>query len=212
MGQDPKIIVLTGHGAWAPKSVNRQPFTTLPAKCSMHFYTTNFTLMRQDGFGDQLEQGKYGNYMPVQKAGPYQSVPNMVLTWPRGLSISTPPREWTTIVYAKGVQIAPNPQNILFQIKEPKKPLGNLLEDPLGHMFLKDIFDVLHPATFQAKSVLFIWSACRQVMIEKATGLAKNKFTTDDEDIAAVGHDCGLEVPFLRPVELAQDALFSVMP
>ena len=30
--------------------------------------------------------------------------------------------------------------------------------------------------------------------------------STEDEEIAAVGRRCGVEVPFLRPVELAQDA------
>ncbi len=30
--------------------------------------------------------------------------------------------------------------------------------------------------------------------------------TTDDEEIARVGRDCGLEVPFLRPADLAGDA------
>ncbi len=34
--------------------------------------------------------------------------------------------------------------------------------------------------------------------------------TTDDEEIAAVGRDCGLEVPFLRPVELAADTSASL--
>lgn len=29
--------------------------------------------------------------------------------------------------------------------------------------------------------------------------------STDDEEIAAVGRECGLEVPFLRPAELARD-------
>src|SRR5689334_14541306 len=30
--------------------------------------------------------------------------------------------------------------------------------------------------------------------------------STDDEEIARVGRACGLDVPFLRPAELAQDA------
>ncbi len=30
--------------------------------------------------------------------------------------------------------------------------------------------------------------------------------STDDEEIATVGKDCGLDVPFLRPQELAQDS------
>src|SRR5437867_11517729 len=30
--------------------------------------------------------------------------------------------------------------------------------------------------------------------------------TTDDEEIARVGRACGLDVPFMRPAELAEDA------
>lgn len=40
----------------------------------------------------------------------------------------------------------------------------------------------------------------------EATRLARVVLTTDDEEIAAVGRDCGVEVPFLRPAELAQDS------
>lgn len=29
--------------------------------------------------------------------------------------------------------------------------------------------------------------------------------STDDEEIAQIGHDCGVEVPFMRPAELARD-------
>lgn len=35
--------------------------------------------------------------------------------------------------------------------------------------------------------------------------LTRVVLSTDDGEIAAVGQDCGVEVPFLRPVELAQD-------
>lgn len=35
--------------------------------------------------------------------------------------------------------------------------------------------------------------------------LARVILSTDDDEIAAVGLDCGVEVPFLRPPELAQD-------
>lgn len=36
--------------------------------------------------------------------------------------------------------------------------------------------------------------------------LAKVVLSTEDEEIARVGKDCGLEVPFMRPAELAQDS------
>ncbi len=38
-----------------------------------------------------------------------------------------------------------------------------------------------------------------------AARLARVVLSTDDEEIARVGRDCGLEVPFLRPPELARD-------
>jgi CMP-N,N'-diacetyllegionaminic acid synthase len=36
-------------------------------------------------------------------------------------------------------------------------------------------------------------------------GLTRVILSTEDEEIARVGRDCGLEVPFMRPAELAQD-------
>ena len=38
-----------------------------------------------------------------------------------------------------------------------------------------------------------------------AKRLSRVILTTEDEEIAAVGQSCGLEVPFLRPAELARD-------
>jgi CMP-N,N'-diacetyllegionaminic acid synthase len=38
-----------------------------------------------------------------------------------------------------------------------------------------------------------------------AHGLTRVMLSTDDEEIAAVGRACGIDVPFLRPAELAQD-------
>jgi CMP-N-acetylneuraminic acid synthetase len=38
-----------------------------------------------------------------------------------------------------------------------------------------------------------------------STRLMKTILTTDDEEIANLGRRCGLDVPFLRPAELAQD-------
>lgn len=39
-----------------------------------------------------------------------------------------------------------------------------------------------------------------------ARSLARVILSTDDEEIAAVGRACGVDVPFLRPAELAQDS------
>ncbi len=38
-----------------------------------------------------------------------------------------------------------------------------------------------------------------------ARSLARVVLTTEDEEIAAVGRACGLDVPFMRPTELAED-------
>lgn len=38
-----------------------------------------------------------------------------------------------------------------------------------------------------------------------AKSLARVVLTTEDEEIAAVGRACGLDVPFMRPAELAED-------
>jgi CMP-N-acetylneuraminic acid synthetase len=35
--------------------------------------------------------------------------------------------------------------------------------------------------------------------------------STDDDQIAAVGHGCGIELPFIRPAELAQDDTPSIL-
>lgn len=43
-----------------------------------------------------------------------------------------------------------------------------------------------------------------------AERLARVVLTTDDEEIAEVGRQCGLEVPFLRPEELARDDTPSI--
>ena len=38
-----------------------------------------------------------------------------------------------------------------------------------------------------------------------AKHLTRTVLSTEDEEIASVGHACGLDVPFLRPAELARD-------
>jgi len=38
-----------------------------------------------------------------------------------------------------------------------------------------------------------------------ARGLARTVLSTDDPEIAEIGRQCGLDVPFLRPAELAED-------
>ena len=169
-----KIIVLTGHGAWNTKTTNKQTYTKLPGKCSMHFYTNNFTLM-QGSFGDELDIGKYGQYTPSQTVDPFMSAPNMVLTWPRRLTIPAAPMGWASVIYEKGVTIPVDSRNIQFQLKKPSAPLGDMLVDPLGHMYLEDIFKVLEPAIKQASSVLIVWSACRQVMLKESVESASVK-------------------------------------
>lgn len=49
---------------------------------------------------------------------------------------------------------------------------------------------------------LLVWTA---EAAKRASRLARVILSTDDEQIAAVGREAGLEVPFLRPAELAGD-------
>jgi CMP-N-acetylneuraminic acid synthetase len=49
---------------------------------------------------------------------------------------------------------------------------------------------------------LLAWTAESALAAQR---LSRVVLTTDDEQIAEVGRACGLEVPFLRPAELAQD-------
>lgn len=49
---------------------------------------------------------------------------------------------------------------------------------------------------------LLAWTATAALA---ARSLARVVLSTDDPAIAVVGRDCGLEVPFLRPAELARD-------
>ena len=39
----------------------------------------------------------------------------------------------------------------------------------------------------------------------EASGLYRVVLSTEDEEIAQIGKNCGLDVPFLRPAELARD-------
>ena len=179
-----KIIVLTGHGAWNTKVTNKPTYTKLPAKCSMHFYTNNFTLMT-GALGDELDNGKFGEYSPSQTADPFMSAPNMVLTWPRGLTIPAAPTGWASVAYEKGVTIPVDSRNIQFQLKKPEAPLDDMLVDPLGHMYVEDIFTVLEPAIKQASSVLIVWSACRQVLLKENVQSAtpKKRIVVDTQSI-----------------------------
>ncbi len=52
-----------------------------------------------------------------------------------------------------------------------------------------------------------LWYTCAAA--KGSTLLSRTVLNTDDEEIAAVGRECGIEVPFLRPKELAQDSTSS---
>jgi CMP-N,N'-diacetyllegionaminic acid synthase len=49
------------------------------------------------------------------------------------------------------------------------------------------------------------------VAASKATKITRAILSTEDPEIAAVGRQCGLEVPFLRPTELASDETPSLL-
>ncbi len=184
-----KIIVISGHGIWDPgskfgplnKLLGKKPFTSLPGKCSMHFYTGNFTLLK-DSSGQQLDQGNFNGVEPQQTAGPYKSVPNMILTWPRGLSIVSPAKGWVKVEYAIGAegkeksQIPTDSRNVLFTIKKPTGGIGGLVENPEGRLYIDDLLKVLDPAIRSSQSTLLVWSACRQVGLTSAKDKVKARF------------------------------------
>lgn len=168
MPKQTRIIVLSGHGAWDSRSKTTRPYVSLPGRCSIHFYQSNFTLLR-DGSGQELEKGNLDGLTPEQEAGPYQSIPNMILTWPRGLTIGKAPKGWLELKYTieEATPIPKGPENMQFQVARPKEPLASLLKDPLGHLSLEDIFKVLDPVIRSSEAVLFVWAACREVCLEK---------------------------------------------
>jgi CMP-N-acetylneuraminic acid synthetase len=55
---------------------------------------------------------------------------------------------------------------------------------------------------------LLVWSA---MAAQAARTVDRVILSTDDEDVAAVGRACGLEVPWLRPAELSSDKV-SIFP
>ena len=134
----------------------------------MHFYTNNFTLMTM-AYGNELEEGKFGDQVASQTAGPFQNVPNMILTWPRGLTVKAPPPEWRQLAWTKGLKIPTDGRNLQFRIQKPRKPAGDMLLDPRGNLHLSEIFEILRPVIVAADEVLIIWSACRQVMLKELT-------------------------------------------
>lgn len=205
MGGGTKLIVLTGHGVWAPKR-GHEAYTPMPARCTVHFYTGNFTLMTE-GFGQELEQGRLGARRPVQQAGPLKLAPNMMLTWPRGLTVK-PATGWHYIKWdvakgAKGGRVPTDKKNIVFQIKKPAKPGPKLLEDPLGYMHLKEILVALGPALPKDRDTLIVWSACRQVDLKKVQ--IDTKIVWDQESIAEFVDDLqlgGVNIPMALKLKM----------
>jgi hypothetical protein len=84
-------------------------------------------------------------------------------------------------------------KHLQFQIKKPEGGTGNIASNPYGRLYLDDLFEVLMPAIMPAKEVLLVWSACRQVGLNKATDKipyrAKFKSLSDMYD-PSMAEDC----------------------
>ena len=187
------IVVLTGHGAWKPKD-SFGPFVKTPDKCSMHFYTQNFTLMTEQ-YGHGLEEGKFGGLTPTQTAGPFQNVPNMILTWPHKLTLKSPPPGWRQIKWTKGLKLPTDAANLQFSIHKPRKPAKNPLLDPRGNLHISEIFEVLRPVITAADEVLIVWSACREMKLTPASSPKVVSFIKNNIDaVLAEAKDEGFQL------------------
>ena len=147
-----KIIVLSGHGSWEMKD----GYTTLPARCSIKFYTCNMKTL-SDGLGGDIDRGMVAGLDPDQEAGPFQSVPNMRLYPPTGLKIRMPAgHNWNIIELPAAVPN--NRNNLQIKIANTYGAGGDL----------KTILKLLQPAIL-GQDVTLLWAACRAIGL-KSTG------------------------------------------
>ncbi len=153
----PKVIVFSGHGRW---DLGTDEFVQMPAKCSIKFYTMNAKLL-SDSLGGDIDRGIIAGLEPDQEAGPFKTVPDMRLFPPSGLHIRRPdPRRWH-VLHLPGL-IPVDDKNIQVQIKPHYQ----------GGASLSVLLKLLAPAIHQADSVLFLWAACREVLLRPAGGEA----------------------------------------
>jgi hypothetical protein len=147
-----KVIVFSGHGSW---QLGKDTFTTLPAKCSIKFYTCNMKTL-SDGLGGDIDRGIITGLDPDQEAGPFKSVPNMRLFPPTGLNIRAPDAtNWHVIKLPCAVP-ADN-KNLQVQIASTHGGGGSL----------ETLLSLLEPAIATADEVILLWAACRAINLKR---------------------------------------------
>ncbi|UTM59062.1 hypothetical protein L4174_020330 [Photobacterium sp. CCB-ST2H9] len=150
-----KIIVFSGHGMWP---LGSDAFVQVPAGCHFKFYTLNAKLM-SDAFGGELDQGRIKGLEPEQEAKQYTHIPNMRLYPPEGLNIRAPnSTTWHQIKYNDPVPA----DDLNIQVT-----VDSVYSDGVN---LTTLFEYLSPAIHQAKEVIFIWAACREVNLSDSGG------------------------------------------
>lgn len=177
-GNRVKIIVFSGHGAWA---LGNDGFVEVPVKCSIRFYTLNMKMM-SDAFGGELDQGKITGVEPDQEGGPFMSVPNMRLYPPTDLYLQTPdPDNWHVLNFGDPLDqsVPVDNKNIQVRIWTSGGSAGSAASagvrgsgsGPYAKgVTLKTLFKFLDPAIRTADRVVFIWAACRKVNLKDAGG------------------------------------------
>lgn len=147
-----KIIVLSGHGSWEMKD----GYTTLPARCSIKFYTCNMKTL-SDGLGGDIDRGMVKGLEPDQVAGPFSSVPNMRLYPPTGLNIRVPAgNNWNFVELPNTVPN--NSKNLQIKIANAYPGGGDL----------KTILKCLQQSIL-GQEVTILWAACRAIGL-RSTG------------------------------------------
>ncbi|HOY49863.1 MAG TPA: hypothetical protein PL185_08935 [Flavobacteriales bacterium] len=148
-----KVIVLSGHGSWEMKD----GYVTLPAKCSIKFYTCNMKTL-SDGLGGDIDRGIVSGLDPDQEAGPFSTVPNMRLYPPAGLLIRTPDARTWNVVDLPG-PVPHDNKNLQVRIANQYGGGGDL----------KTLLDMLRPA-ITGQEVTILWAACRAIGLKNAGG------------------------------------------
>ena len=150
-----KIIVLSGHGSWEMKD----GYTTLPAKCSIKFYTCNMKTL-SDGLGGDIDRGLVSGLVPDQESGPFSTVPNMRLYPPTGLNIRTPGNNWDIIeLGSSAIPISSKNLQVKIAAKYP------------GGADLKVILKYLQNA-IMGNECTILWAACRAIGLKNTGGNA----------------------------------------
>lgn len=150
-----KIIVLSGHGSWEM----RDGYTTLPAKCSIKFYTCNMKTL-SDGLGGNIDRGLITGLEPDQESGPFSTVPNMRLYPPTGLNIRTPDNNWNLVELGSGAVPAGN-KNVQVKIAAAYP----------GGADLKTILALLK-SSMMGQECTILWAACRAIGLKSTGGKA----------------------------------------